>query len=332
MTAFGTDSQGVAPVAARPVMDIDRLTTEAVNESSAQIDSSSALEIVRMMNAEDTVAVAAVGAVASEVAAAIDLVANAFRHGGRLIYMGAGTSGRLGVLDASECPPTFGSEPGQIVGLIAGGERALRHPVEGAEDSPEQGAADLKALELTSRDVVMGIATSGRTPYVLGGLRYAAEVGAVAIGFACNRPSAMDGLAQVMIAPIVGPEVLAGSTRLKAGTATKLVLNMITTGAMIRSGKTYGNRMVDLKPLNEKLRIRSRRIIREIAGVDDALAAQCLAATAGHLKPALTMALAGIDSQTAQQLLANHGGHVRSAVAAALANNETQRNDDVRNR
>lgn len=304
--------------ASRYVMDIDRLTTEAVNDASTKIDTADALEIVRIMNAEDAAALAAVEAVSTEVARAIDIVADAFRAGGRLIYMGAGTSGRLGVLDASECPPTFGSEPGMVVGLIAGGERALRHPVEGAEDSPEQGAADLKALALKNRDVVMGIATSGRTPYVLGALKYAAELGAATIGFACNRPSAMDELVQVMIAPVVGPEVLSGSTRLKAGTATKLVLNMITTGAMIRIGKTYGNRMVDLKPLNEKLRIRSRRIIRDIAGVDDATAAACLAATSGHLKPALTMALAGVDSATAQQLLAEHDGHVRSAVAAAV--------------
>ncbi|MBI1325106.1 N-acetylmuramic acid 6-phosphate etherase [bacterium] len=309
---------GNADGTSRSVMDIDRLTTEAVNEVSATIDTADALEIVRIMNAEDAATVAAVGAVSPEVARAIDIVAEAFRTGGRLIYMGAGTSGRLGVLDASECPPTFGSEPGMVVGLIAGGERALRHPVEGAEDSPEQGAADLKALALTSRDVVMGIATSGRTPYVLGGLSYAGEIGAATIGFACNQPSAMDNMVQVMIAPVVGPEVLSGSTRLKAGTATKLVLNMITTGAMIRIGKTYGNRMVDLKPLNEKLRIRSRRIIRDIAGVDDSTAAACLAATSGHLKPALTMALAGIDAGHAHRLLAANGGHVRSAVAAAL--------------
>lgn len=309
--------QGDSKPESRSVMDIDRLTTEAVNEASARIDSADALEIVRIMNAEDAAAVAAVGAVSAEVARAIDIVAEAFRNGGRLVYMGAGTSGRLGVLDASECPPTFGLDPGQVIGLIAGGERALRHPVEGAEDSPEQGADELKAIALTNRDVVIGIATSGRTPYVLGGLKYAAEIGAATIGFACNRPSAMDDLVQVMIAPVVGPEVLSGSTRLKSGTATKLVLNMITTGVMIRIGKTYGNRMVDLKPLNEKLRIRSKRIIRDIAGVDDTTAAKCLAATAGHLKPALTMALAGVDAAKAHELLAAHGGHVRSAVAAA---------------
>jgi len=319
------DSAYASKSLGRAVMDIDRLTTEAVNTVSARIDSADALEIVRIMNAEDAAAVAAVGAVSAEVARAIDILAEAFCTGGRLVYMGAGTSGRLGVLDASECPPTFGSEPGQVFGLIAGGERALRHPVEGAEDSPEQGAADLKAIGVSARDVVMGIATSGRTPYVLGGLKLAAEIGAATIGFACNRPSAMDDLVQVMIAPVVGPEVLSGSTRLKAGTATKLVLNMITTGAMIRIGKTYGNRMVDLKPLNEKLRIRSRRIIREIAEVDDATAAACLAATAGHLKPALTMALANVDAATAQELLANHDGHVRSAVAAA----SSRRNSSV---
>jgi N-acetylmuramic acid 6-phosphate etherase len=314
------EKKSSATEAGRDILDIDRLTTESVNDASARIDTASAIDIVRLMNAEDAAAVAAVGDVAEAVALAVDIVAEAFRQGGRLIYMGAGTSGRLGVLDASECPPTFGCEPGQVVGLIAGGERALRHPVEGAEDSPEQGAADLKAIGLTPRDVVLGIATSGRTPYVIGGLKYAAEIGACPIGLVCNRPSAMDSLVRVMIAPVVGPEVLSGSTRLKSGTATKLVLNTITTGAMIRTGKTYGNRMVDLKPLNEKLRIRSRRIVRDIAGVDDATAAACLEATAGYLKPALVMALADVNAATAHELLNAHGGHVRPAVAAAESN------------
>lgn len=301
------------------IIQVDHLTTEAVNAASAQVDTFSAIDIVRLMNAEDAEAVAAVGRVAEAIARVTEAVAGAFRQGGRLIYMGAGTSGRLGVLDASECPPTFGSDPSQVVGLIAGGDRALRHPVEGAEDSPEQGAADLAALNLKPQDVVLGIASSGRTPYVIGGLELARRVGATTVGLVCNSPSAMDSHVQIMIAPVVGPEVLSGSTRMKAGTATKLVLNTITTGAMILTGKTYGNRMVDLKPLNEKLRIRSRRILREIAGVDDAEAVRCLAATAGHLKPALVMALAGIEVAEAKQLLDENGGLVRRAVAAAAA-------------
>jgi len=299
------------------ILQVDHLTTESVNTGSARIDTFSATEIVRLMNAEDAATVAAVALVADEIALAVDAVAAAFRQGGRLIYMGAGTSGRLGVLDASECPPTFGTDPSQVVGLIAGGDCALRNPVEGAEDSPAQGATDLETLGLTSRDIVMGIATSGRTPYVLGGMEYARKTGCTTIGFACNSPSAMDTLADIMIAPIVGPEILSGSTRLKAGTATKLVLNTITTGAMIRTGKTYGNRMVDLKPLNEKLRIRSRRILRDIAGVDDDTARRCLAETSGRLKPALVMALADVDAIQAERLLELNHGLVRLAVAAA---------------
>lgn len=299
------------------ILQVDHLTTEAVNAGSARIDTFSAAEIVRLMNAEDAATVEAVAREADRIALAVDTVAHAFRHGGRLIYMGAGTSGRLGVLDASECPPTFGTDPAQVVGLIAGGDRALRNPVEGAEDSPAQGAADLAALVPTPHDVVMGIATSGRTPYVMGGMEYARSIGCTTIGFACNSPSAMDTLADIMIAPIVGPEILSGSTRLKAGTATKLVLNSITTGAMIRTGKTYGNRMVDLKPLNEKLRIRSRRILREIAGVDDTTASRCLDETSGRLKPALVMALADVDAIQAERLLELNHGLVRLAVAAA---------------
>ncbi len=302
--------------AAPSIFQVDHLTTEAVNPESGHIDTSSAEEIVRIILQEDFRAVSAVQAVSTEIARAIDMAARAFEQGGRLIYMGAGTSGRLGVLDASECPPTFGSDPAMVVGLIAGGEPALRNPVEGAEDRPEEGAADLDRLRPTANDLVMGIATSGRTPYVIGGLKRAREIGAGTIGLVCNRPSAMDDFVDLMIAPVVGPEVLSGSTRMKAGTATKLVLNMITTGAMIRTGKTYGNRMVDLKPLNEKLKIRSRRILREIAGIDDTSAARLLNESSGHLKPALVMALADVDFKHASNLLASSGGHVRTAVIA----------------
>lgn len=299
------------------ILNVDHLTTESVNPDSSKIDTFSSVEIVRLLNLEDSKAVDAVQLEEESIARAIDLVVSSFRQNGRLIYMGAGTSGRLGVLDASECPPTFGTDPSQVIGLIAGGERALRNPVEGAEDSPEQGAADLMALNPTSRDVVMGVATSGRTPYVIGGLELARKLGAATIGLVCNRPSSMDTYVDVMIAPIVGPEVLSGSTRMKAGTATKLVLNAITTGAMIRTGKTYGNRMVDLKPLNEKLRIRSRRILREIAGVDDETASELLSQTDGRLKPALVMALSGVNAETAERLLVENQGLVRMAAKSA---------------
>ncbi len=259
----------------------------------------------------------AVGAESASIARAIDLAADRFKGGGRLIYVGAGTSGRLGVLDASECPPTFGTPPEMVVGLIAGGADALTRAIEGAEDDPDRGATDLERIKAGPRDLVVGIATSGRTPYVLGAVKYARSQGAATIGIACNRPSLLGALVDVEIALLVGPEVVAGSTRLKAGTATKMVLNMITTGAMIRIGKTLGNRMIDLQPTNEKLRIRSRRMLREIAGIDDAQAADLLERSGGRLKLALLMALAGVDRTEAERLLDAHGGQVRAAVRGA---------------
>ena len=295
----------------------DRLLTEARNPRSEALDSLDAAGIVALMGAEDAAAVAAVRAESEAIARAIDWAAERFRIGGRLIYVGAGTSGRLGVLDASECPPTFGTPREMVVGLIAGGPAALTRAIEGAEDRPEQGAADLDALNVSPRDLVVGIATSGRTPYVLGAVARAKSLGAATVGIACNRPSLLGAAVDLEIAPLVGPEVLAGSTRLKAGTATKLILNMITTGAMVRIGKTLGNRMVDLRPTNEKLRLRSRRILRELAGLDDAGAADLLARCSGRLKLALVAALAGVDPAEAERLLAAHGGQVREALRAA---------------
>ena len=220
----------------------------------------------------------------SSIAQAIEWAADRFRRGGRLIYVGAGTSGRLGVLDAAECPPTFSTPPEMVVGLIAGGPTALTRAVEGAEDDPDRGAADIAALGVGPLDLVVGIATSGRTPYVLGAVREARRRGAATVGLACNRPSLLGGEVDLEIAPLVGAEVISGSTRLKAGTATKMILNMISTGAMVQIGKTLGNRMVDLRPTNEKLRIRSRRILRELAGVDDDLAVRDPGAVRGTLE------------------------------------------------
>jgi N-acetylmuramic acid 6-phosphate etherase len=295
----------------------DHLLTEARNPATEEIDTLDALGIVALMHAEDEKAVAAVGAEREAIARVVALVAERFRSGGRLLYFGAGTSGRLGVLDAAECPPTFSTPPSLVVGRIAGGEAALTKAVEGAEDDPEAGAREVRDLEVGPRDLVLGIATSGRTPYVLGALREARSRGATTVGLACNRPSLLEGVADLMIAPLVGPEVIAGSTRLKAGTATKLVLNAITTGAMVLTGKTFGNRMIDLQPTNEKLRIRTRRILRDIAGIDDATARDVLARCGGRLKPALVVALAGVGPGEAQDLLAQHGGQVRHAVQAA---------------
>ncbi len=296
----------------------DHLLTEARNPLSEGLDGLSAAEIVALMNAEDAKMVGAVAAVSAEVARAIDVVADRFRSGGRLIYVGAGTSGRLGVLDASECPPTFNSPPSMVVGLIAGGAAALTRAIEGAEDDPGEGAAAIARAEVGPGDAVVGIATSGRTPYVLGAVEEARRRGAFTIGLACHRPSLLADQVDLEIAPLVGPEVLAGSTRLKAGSATKLILNMITTGAMVRVGKTLGNRMVDVQPTNEKLRIRSRRMLRELAGLDDNDAADLLARSSGVLKRALVAALAGVEPDRAAELLERHGGQVRAAVAAEM--------------
>lgn len=294
----------------------DHLTTEALNPASEAIDRLTAAEIVALMNAEDAKVVAAVADQTRAIAQAIDLAAERFGRGGRLIYIGAGTSGRLGVLDASECPPTFSTPPEMVVGLIAGGIPALTRAVEGAEDDTEQGAADLDAVGLSRDDLVVGIASSGRTPYVIGAVRRAREVGATTAAVVCNQPSLLGDAVDLAIVLLVGPEVIAGSTRLKSGTATKMVLNMITTGAMVRIGKTYGNRMIDLQPSNEKLRIRTRRILRELSGVDDAGAAELLTRAGGRLKPALLMGLTGVDADRAHALLEAHNGQVRDAILA----------------
>ncbi|WP_152050140.1 N-acetylmuramic acid 6-phosphate etherase [Tautonia marina] len=295
----------------------DHLLTESRNPASERIDTLDALGIVRVMNEEDAKVIEAVRAEEQVIAEAVELIADRFRQGGRLIYAGAGTSGRLGVLDASECPPTFSTPPEMVVGLIAGGPTALTRAVEGAEDDPEQGAADLDALGVSARDVVVGIASSGRTPYVLGVVDRARERGAKTIGIACNRPSVLGERVDLEIALLVGPEIIAGSTRLKSGTATKLVLNTLTTGAMILIGKTFGNRMIDLQPTNQKLRIRTRRILRELGDLDDEQAGALLEQTGGHLKAALVMALSGVDAPTARRLLDASGGQVRGAIEAA---------------
>ncbi|MDZ4686065.1 MAG: N-acetylmuramic acid 6-phosphate etherase [Planctomycetaceae bacterium] len=289
-------------------------TTEARNPASERIDTLSALEIVRLMNAEDAKVPEAVGRVAGEIAKAVEIIADRLRRGGRLIYFGAGTSGRLGVLDATECPPTFSTPPEQVVGLIAGGYTALTRAVEGAEDHPEFAVEDLKQIQLSAADVVVGIATSGRTPYVIGGLEYARQLGAYAIGLACNDGSALAAAADLMLTPVVGPEVVSGSTRLKAGTATKLVLNMLTTGAMVRLGKTYGNLMVDLRATNVKLVARSRRIVAMLTGLSEADAEVQLANCQGELKTAIVAARRGVSPEVARQLLRDANGQLRGAL------------------
>jgi N-acetylmuramic acid 6-phosphate etherase len=291
-------------------MSLDRLQTEAHNPASANLDELTPLEIARLMNREDAHAVEAVASQTEAIAQAIDLVADRLRSGGRLVYGGAGTSGRLGVLDATECPPTFNAMPGQVVGIIAGGPAAVTQAVEGAEDHPEFGEQDLKGLNFCEKDVFVGIATSGRTPYVLGACDYARSVGATTIGLVCNTESELDPHVDLMIRPVVGPEVLSGSTRLKAGTATKLVLNTLTTGAMVRLGKCYGNLMVDLRATNTKLTARTNRIVRTITGLTEPAATELLTRCGGELKTALVAHQAGVSPDDARVKLAQHGGRV----------------------
>ncbi|MBM3953282.1 MAG: N-acetylmuramic acid 6-phosphate etherase [Planctomycetes bacterium] len=290
------------------------LATEAVNPASAAIDSLDAWGIVGVMVAEDARVAPAVAREAEAIARAIDAIAARLRAGGRLVYQGAGTSGRLGVLDASECPPTFSTPPEMVVGLIAGGPTALTRAIEGAEDRPELAVADLDGIGFGPGDVLVGIATSGRTPYVLGGIEHARRRGAFTIGVACSPDSALAAAADLAIVPLVGPEVIAGSTRLKAGTATKLVLNMLSTGAMILLGKTYGNLMVDLRATNSKLLDRSRRIAARLTGVDDAAATELLVRHDGELKTAIVAARRGVSTMEARRLLAAAGGQLRGAI------------------
>ncbi|WP_121701254.1 N-acetylmuramic acid 6-phosphate etherase [Streptomyces sp. E5N298] len=297
---------------------LETLTTEAFRPELAEIDQLPTLDIARLMNGEDATVPAAVAERLPEIAAAIDAVAARMARGGRLVYAGAGTAGRLGVLDASECPPTFNTTPGQVVGLIAGGPDAMVTSVEGAEDSPELARADLDALALTPDDTVVGISASGRTPYAVGAVEYARSLGALTVGLACNRGSALAAAAEHGIEVVTGPELLTGSTRLKAGTAQKLVLNMLSTITMIRLGKTYGNLMVDVRASNEKLRARSRRIVALATGAADDDIERALTATDGEVKHAILVLLADVDGPTAARLLAESGGHLRAALAAAL--------------
>jgi len=270
--------------------------------------------MVRQINAEDARVAGAVAVELPAIAQAIDAIAARMRAGGRLIYIGAGTSGRLGVLDASECPPTFSTPPEQVVGIIAGGSYALTHAVEGAEDDHDAGAHDVAALEVDARDSVVGIAASGRTPYVLGGMAAARGRGALVISVACAAPSPMAEAADIAIAPVTGPEVITGSTRLKAGTAQKLVLNMLSTGVMIRLGKTFGNLMVDVQPTNRKLQARARRIVAEACGLPFEQAADLLQACDGQVKVAIVAHLAGLTPEMARQRLAEAGGVVGKAL------------------
>ena len=293
---------------------LENLTTEARNPASERIDRMSALEIVRLMNSEDATLAQAVGREAKSIARAIEAIAERLRRGGRLVYLGAGTSGRLGVIDAAECPPTFSTPPELVRGLIAGGYVAMTRSVEGAEDHPELAEKDLCEIGLCERDVVVGIATSGCTPYVVGGLDHARRQGAFAIGLSCNREALLGQHVDLAIIPVVGPEVISGSTRLKAGTATKMVLNMLTTGAMVLLRKTYGNLMVDLRASNTKLEDRARRILIGFTGLSREEAEQKLAQCGGELKTAIVAQLCSVPPEEARQLLEQAGGHLRQVL------------------
>jgi len=288
--------------------------TEERNPLTTDIDTLPTLDMLTLINREDQKVAFAVHTELPNIAVAVDAITSRIQRGGRLIYIGAGTSGRLGVLDASECPPTFGTPPELVVGLIAGGDVALTDAIEGAEDDQVGGAREIAELNVSENDCVVSIAASGRTLYAIGGLEEAKKRGALTVSIACNRPSPLEELAEIGIAPIVGPEVLSGSTRLKAGTAQKMVLNMISTGVMIRLGKTYSNLMVDVQPTNIKLRQRARRIVAEAAGLNLEQAAKILQACGGEVKTAIVAVLANVSPELAQQRLRQTGGFVRKAI------------------
>jgi N-acetylmuramic acid 6-phosphate etherase len=300
-------------------VDLSLLGTESPHSGTGDLDRMPVSDLLATMNDEDGAAVRAVRAVLPAVGSAVELIAASLRQGGRLVYLGAGTSGRIGMLDAVECPPTFGTDPAQVVTLLAGGPGAFTTAVEGAEDDPQGAVVGLDALGVGARDTVVGLAASGRTPYVVGGLRHARSLGASTVSVACNPRAPISAHADVAIEVVTGPEVLTGSTRLKAGTAQKLVCNMLSTAAMVRIGKVYGNLMVDLRPTNDKLRDRARRIVAEAAHTDLDAAERALAAADGHAKTAIIMLLTRCDAAQAGALLSGSEGDVRTAVAAAPA-------------
>lgn len=293
---------------------LSTLITEQRNPNSMHVDSLSALEIVQLMNKEDKQVPLAIEKCLPQITQAVECIVAAFQQGGRLVYIGAGTSGRLGVLDASECPPTFGVSPEMVKGIIAGGERALRHPIEGAEDSKAQAVVDLQTIQFSSKDVLVGIAASGRTPYVIGALEYAKSLGSVTVSIASNPNSAMANIVDIAIDTVVGPEVLTGSSRLKSGTAQKLVLNMLTTASMILMGKCYQNLMVDVQASNEKLKARAIRIVMQATDCDKALAEETLKQADQNAKLAIMMILSGLDRAQAEALLEKHHGKLQLAL------------------
>lgn len=298
-------------------IDLSKMVTESRNEASTHIDQLSTIEMLQVINNEDKKVPLAVEKTLPQIAQLVDKVAAAFQQGGRLIYSGAGTSGRLGILDASECPPTYGTPHEQVIGLIAGGHQAIFRAVENAEDKPELGEQDLKNIDFNQKDILVGIAASGRTPYVLGAMKYARSLGATVASISCNPDSPVSQAADIAITPIVGAEVVTGSSRMKAGTAQKLILNMITTGAMIRIGKVFGNLMVDVEATNAKLIERQTKIVMEATECDRQSAESALQQCDRHCKTAILMILSGLNSDEARQLLAKNHGFIRTALNIA---------------
>lgn len=294
---------------------LSQLITEQRNPNTMNIDRCSAQEIVKLINDEDKKVPFTIETCLPQIAQAVEKIVTAFQQGGRLVYIGAGTSGRLGVLDASECPPTFGVSPEMVKGIIAGGEHALRHPIEGAEDNPQAGEDDLKRIQFSKQDILVGIAASGRTPYVIGALTYAKKQGAITVSISSNPHSAMSQIADIAIETLVGAEALTGSSRLKSGTAQKLVLNMLTTASMILIGKCYQNLMVDVQASNQKLVARAIRIVMEATGCTKEVAETQLTIANHSAKLAIMMILAGVDKAQAEQLLAKHQGRLQQAIA-----------------
>ena len=295
-------------------LNLKNMSTETRNQNTMNLDIMTPLEVVTVMNQEDAKVPAAITPALPNIAQCVTWAIQSIEAGGRIIYMGAGTSGRLGVLDAVECPPTFGVAPEVVVGLIAGGEKAFVKAVEGAEDSRELGRQDLVDINLEERDIVIGIAASGRTPYVLGGLAYAQEVGCHTVGISCNPGSAVGAAAELAIEVVPGPECLTGSTRLKSGTCQKLILNMISTATMVGCGKAYQNLMVDVMQTNEKLVVRAQNIVMEATGCDRETAAEKIGIAGGNAKTAITMILADCGLEEAKERLAKAKGHVREAI------------------
>lgn len=296
------------------MLDLTKLTTETRNEKTMNLDNMTPFHIATIMNEEDNKVVAAVHEVLPQVATVIEWCTDSLRKGGRIIYMGAGTSGRLGLLDAVECPPTFGTSPDTVIGLIAGGNEAFIKAVEGAEDSMTLGKEDLVSLNMNKNDILIGIAASGRTPYVISGLEYAREIGCKTAVLVCNKNSEMSKYSDIAIEPVPGPEILTGSTRLKSGTAQKMILNMISTGSMIGIGKVYQNLMVDVMQTNEKLNSRAVYIIMAATGCDYELARDMLQKAEGSVKLAITMILLQCSKDTAMERLKQSKGHIRAAL------------------